>query len=58
MPTHASQLYAKNIITFVKHLCPEGEIKMDLEDEIISGALFAHRGEITHEPTKEALNKS
>jgi hypothetical protein len=42
----------------VKHLCPEGEIKMDLEDEIISGALFAHRGEITHEPTKEALNKS
>ena len=58
MPKHASQLYAKNIITFVKHLCPEGEIKMDLEDEIISGALFAHRGEITHEPTKEALNKS
>ncbi|MDP7512589.1 MAG: Re/Si-specific NAD(P)(+) transhydrogenase subunit alpha [Candidatus Marinimicrobia bacterium] len=58
MPTHASQLYAKNIITFVKHLCPEGEIKMDLEDEIISGALFAHRGKITHEPTKEALNKS
>jgi NAD(P) transhydrogenase subunit alpha len=58
MPKHASQLYAKNIITFVKHLCPEGEIKMDLEDEIISGALFAHRGKITHEPTKEALNKS
>ncbi len=58
MPTHASQLYAKNIITFVKHLCPEGEIKIDLDDEIISGALFAHNGDITHEPTKEALNKS
>ena len=58
MPKHASQLYAKNIITFVKHLCPEGEIKMDLDDEIISGALFAHKGQITHEPTKEALNKS
>lgn len=58
MPKHASQLYAKNIITFVKHLCPEGEIKMDLDDEIISGALFAHNGDITHEPTKEALNKS
>ncbi len=58
MPTHASQLYAKNIITFVKHLCPEGEIKIDLDDEIISSALFAHNGDIIHEPTKEALNNS
>ena len=58
MPKHASQLYAKNIITFLKHLCPEGEINLDLDDEIISGALFAHNGEITHEPTKEILNNS
>ena len=58
MPKHASQLYAKNIITFLKHLCPEGEINLDLDDEIISGALFTHNGEITHEPTKEILNNS
>ncbi len=55
MPVHASQLYAKNIVSFVNHLCPEGEINMNLDDEIISGALFTHNGEITHEPTKEAL---
>jgi hypothetical protein len=42
----------------LKHLCPEGEINLDLDDEIISGALFAHNGEITHEPTKEILNNS
>jgi len=58
MPVHASQLYAKNIISFINHLCPEGEINMNLEDEIISGALFTHKGEITHEPTKAALNNS
>lgn len=55
---HASQLYAKNVITFLNHLCPDGEIKIDLEDEIISGALFTHNGEITHEPTKEIANQS
>lgn len=55
MPVHASQLYAKNIISFINHLCPEGEINMDLDDEIISGALFTYKSEITHEPTKEAL---
>jgi len=57
MPVHASQLYAKNIISFVKHLCPEGEINLDLEDEIISGALFTHHGEITHELTLKAFNQ-
>ncbi len=58
LPIHASQLYAKNVITFLNHLCPDGEIKIDLEDEIISGALFTHNGEITHEPTKEIANQS
>lgn len=58
MSVHASQLYAKNVITFVNHLCPEGELKLDLEDEIIAGAIFTHNGEITHKPTVEALNNS
>ena len=55
MPVHASQLYSKNVISFINHLCPEGEINLNLDDEIISGALFTHDGEITHEPTKIAL---
>jgi spermidine synthase len=33
----------------------DGELNLDLEDEIISGAMFTHNGVITHEPTKEAL---
>jgi NAD(P) transhydrogenase subunit alpha len=55
MPVHASQLYAKNITSFVTYLCPEGEMVLNLEDEIINGALFTHNGEIVHEPTKIAL---
>lgn len=56
MPTHASQLYAKNIISFIKYLFPEGMLNLDLKDEIISGALFTHEGKILHVPTREALN--
>jgi NAD(P) transhydrogenase subunit alpha len=55
MPVHASQLYAKNITSFVTYLCPEGEVVLNLEDEIISGALFTHNGKIVHEPTKIAM---
>lgn len=58
MPVHSSQLYAKNVITFLNYLCPEGEVDLNLDDEIISGALFTHKGKITHAPTQEAAQQS
>ena len=57
MPIHATQLYAKNITSFIMYMFKDGELKLDMEDEIISGAMFTHNGEITHEQTKEALNR-
>ena len=56
MQVHASQLYAKNIFSFVNYLIKEGQLIIDEEDEIISGAMFTHQGKITHEPTLEAIN--
>ena len=56
MPVHASDLYAKNITAFVIYMIKDGKLDLDLEDEIISGALFTHKGKITHEPTREAIN--
>jgi NAD(P) transhydrogenase subunit alpha len=38
MPYHASQLYARNVSALVQHLAPEGELQLDFEDEITSGA--------------------
>ena len=52
IPANSSQMYAKNLTTFIKHLAPEGEIVLDLEDEITSGALLAHDGAITNERVK------
>jgi hypothetical protein len=34
----------------------EGKLNFDLEDEIISSAMFTHQGKITHKPTREAVN--
>ena len=56
MPTHASELYAKNILAFTKHMIKDGKINIDIEDEIISGALFTYKGEITDAKTQEAFN--
>lgn len=55
MPVHASQLYARNLASLITHLCPQGELNLDREDEIVSGAMFLLNGEVVHEPTREAL---
>jgi len=52
IPTNASQMYAKNLTTFLKHLAPEGELVVDLEDEITRGAMLTHQGAITNDRVK------
>jgi H+-translocating NAD(P) transhydrogenase subunit alpha len=38
MPTHASQLYARNVSALLEHLAPGGELTLDWSDEITAGA--------------------
>ena len=57
MPVHASELYAKNITAFLTYMIENGELKLNLDDEIISGSMYTHLGEITHEPTQEAVKR-
>ncbi len=44
--TNASDLYAKNMFNFLKHLTEDGEFTWDLEDEITDETLIVHNGEI------------
>jgi NAD(P) transhydrogenase subunit alpha len=46
MPYHASQLYARNVTALVNHLAPEGELKLDFEDEITAGACVTRKEEV------------
>ena len=55
VPTHATQMYAKNVQTLVDHLVHDGKLTLDLEDEITRGATITHGGKILHEATAAAL---
>jgi len=55
MPLHGSTLYSRNLTNFVLEFWKEGQFDLDLEDEIIVGALITHAGEVRHEATAEAL---
>ncbi len=52
---HASELYAKNLQNFLELLIHEGEIKIDLEDEIINESLITYDGEIHNPKIKEQM---
>ena len=52
IPANASQMFAKNLTTFLKHLAPEGELVLDLEDEITRGAMLTHEGAIVNDRVK------
>ena len=41
MPFHASQLLSRNITALLLHLAPEGELRLDFDDEITAGACVA-----------------
>jgi NAD(P) transhydrogenase subunit alpha len=46
MPSHASQLYSRNVTALLQHLAPEGELKLDFDDEITAGACVTRRDEV------------
>lgn len=54
---HASQMYARNISTFLLHLVKDGRLNLDLEDEIVRSTLVAHGGSLVHEAVRAALEQ-
>lgn len=58
MPLHGSLLYGRNLTTFILEFWKNGEFRLDLQDEIIKGALITHAGQVLHGPTRDALEKA
>ena len=54
-PYHASQMFAKNIETFLRSLLKDGALVYDLEDEVTAGTLLCRDGEVVHPRVRELL---
>ncbi len=48
LPMNASDLYAKNIATFLIHLADKDKFNWDMEEEITKGSLIVHNGVAVH----------
>ena len=56
VPYHASQMYAKNLVTFVQHIFKKGQLTIDRKDEIVRGTLVTQNGEVVHPAVRERLS--
>jgi NAD(P) transhydrogenase subunit alpha len=55
VPYHASQMYARNLVTLLKHLVnKEGQLTIDTKDEITRESLITYNGEVVN-PRVQAL---
>lgn len=55
IPTHASQMYSRNVTHYLLHLIRGGSVQLDLEDELTRDPLVTHEGEIVNERVKATV---
>lgn len=53
LPFHASMLYSRNVVNILALMTKEGVVTPDFADEIISGAVVTHNGELKKEVIKK-----
>ena len=57
MAPQASQLYSRNITSFLLTILKDGTLNIDRKDDLIHEPLVIFDGEIVHEPTKAAISE-
>jgi NAD(P) transhydrogenase subunit alpha len=58
LPYHASEMYSRNLFNLLKPAIPKGELAIDWSDEVFAGAVLTHDGEIKHEATRQAQQRT
>jgi NAD(P) transhydrogenase subunit alpha len=57
LPYHSSQMYARNLLEFLKLMLVKGEFKPDTEDSILTETLVARGGAVVHPRVQQLLNE-
>ncbi len=55
VPFHASQMFAKNVVTFLKELTKDGALALDMENEVHRDTLLTRNGEVVQPRVRDLL---
>ncbi len=55
VPTHASEMYSKNILSLIQHIAKDGKINLNPDDEIVKGCLITRNGDVINQRVKDLI---
>src|SRR5688500_11272090 len=58
VPVHASQLYSRNVTSFLSLLIKDGELNINLEDDVVGPSCVTHDGQIVNSRVAAALKEA
>jgi NAD(P) transhydrogenase subunit alpha len=58
VPVHASQLYSRNVTAFLGLLIKDGELNIDLNDDVVGPSCVTHAGQFVNQRVAAAVNST
>jgi NAD(P) transhydrogenase subunit alpha len=55
VPVHASQLYSRNVTAFLGLLIKDGELNVDMNDDVVGPSCVTHSGQVVNQRVAAAL---
>lgn len=56
VPVHASQLYSRNITSFLSLLVKNGELQIDMNDDVVGPSCVTHQGQVVNQRVAASLS--
>lgn len=56
VPVHASQLYSRNVTAFLNLLIKDGELHLDMKDDVVGPSCVTHEGKWMNQRVAAAMN--
>jgi len=56
IPVHASQLYSRNLTSFLSLLIKDGELRIDMKDDVVGPSCVTHEGQVVNQRVAASLS--
>jgi H+-translocating NAD(P) transhydrogenase subunit alpha len=57
VPVHASQLYSRNVTAFLSLLIKDGQLQIDMNDDVVGPSCVTHQGQVVNKRVATALGQ-
>jgi NAD(P) transhydrogenase subunit alpha len=57
VPVHASQMYSRNLAAFLSLIIKDGELHIDMQDDVVGPSCVTHQGQFVNQRVAAAVEQ-